>query len=151
MSSDIPTTKFASASSPLHFGLNAVAMTAAPLYILWALFDVNPIEPTNAPFVAVGAAVSLVFLYLSYGNVATGVFNRLMVKRHDSVGPDVVKAAAEGKKEQKEEVKGKLIKGVQEASAAEAVNTSIVYNNVLFVAMFVLLCFYIFRNSADLM
>lgn len=44
--------------------------------MFWSFFDVDPLEASITPFLLVGAVATLVLVYLSYSNVANGVYRR---------------------------------------------------------------------------
>lgn len=92
-------------------------------------------------------------------NTLSRIPDRLMVKRQSAVTNEIIKAATnekelpEGKEQRskyREQLSDKLNDTVHTVSNSEATSLSIVYNNVLFVILFLFFCFYLFRAANDI-
>ncbi|KAJ1478715.1 translocon-associated, gamma subunit [Baffinella frigidus] len=130
------------------FVINAVALSAVPIYLFSAIFDLDIAE--NAPIYVGITLVSTLLVTLAVQNRCKRLRTRLIASRNVELGSTWLLKL---KNAEDEKSKLKLKEGNKRISEInmEALSLSIAYNNAAFLFTIVLLIFFVLRTATPQM
>ncbi|XP_015509315.1 translocon-associated protein subunit gamma [Neodiprion pinetum] len=130
-------------SSALFYG-NAFIVSAIPIWLFWRIHLID-LYSSLISFVLVTIA-STYLVALAYKNTKFVLKHKIAVKREDAVTREMNRKLAEDKKMSKKEKDERILWKKNEVADYEATTFSIFYNNAIFLALVILLSFYILRT-----
>ena len=119
--------------------INAGLVAAVPVYLYHSVFGLDVVD--TAMLYGSVSLLAIIVISLAYHNVTYWLKRRLMNQRDGLVTLNLV-AAAEGKKDKEIVKKHKLAQQVNTTN--ESIAFSILYNNLMFLASFSVLAFFVF-------
>jgi len=132
-------------SSALFYG-NALVISAIPIWLYWRI---HQMEPKDGWIVWIAlTAASTWLLAFAYKNVKFVLKHKIAQKREEAVTREIMRRYADDKKMTKKEKDERILWKKNEVADYEATNFSIFYNNALFLAMFLLLSFFVLANAS---
>lgn len=130
-------------SSALFYG-NALTVSAIPIWLFWRIHMIDVYA--SLVLFAVITSISTYLLAVAYRNTKFALKHKIAVKREDAVARDLSKKLAEDKKMSKKEKDERILWKKNEVADFEATTLSIFYNNALFLAITIVLSFYVLRS-----
>lgn len=130
-------------SSALFYG-NAFIVSSIPIWLFWRIHLID-LYANLISFVLVTLA-STYALAIAYKNTKFVLKHKIAVKREDAVTREMSRKLSEDKKMSKKEKDERILWKKNEVADYEATTFSIFYNNSLFLALVILLSFYILKT-----
>lgn len=130
-------------SSALFYG-NAFIISAIPIWLFWRIHLID-LYSSFILFIAI-TALSTYLISMAYRNTKFLLKHKIAVKREDAVSRELTKKFAEDKKMSKKEKDERILWQKNEVAEFEATTFSIFYNNALFIAIVIVLSFYLLRG-----
>lgn len=130
-------------SSALFYG-NALIVSTVPIWLFWRIHMIDLYS--SVLLFAVITSLSTYLLAMAYRNTKFTLKHKIAVKREEAVTRDLSKKLADDKKMSKKEKDERILWKKNEVADFEATTFSIFYNNALFLAIVIILSFYILRS-----
>merc|ERR1711997_1078522 len=129
-------------SSALFYG-NAFIVSAIPVWLYWRVHSID--ITSYAVIFAIGTLVSTWLLAFAYKNAKHLLKHKLAVKRESAVTKEMNKKLADDKKISKKEKDERILWKKNEVAEYES---TIFYNNALFLALVIIASFYILSGTS---
>ncbi|XP_025082653.1 translocon-associated protein subunit gamma-like [Pomacea canaliculata] len=130
-------------SSALFYG-NALIVSVIPIWLFWRIHQMDLYQ--SGIFFALGTIVSTYLVALAYRNVKFILKHKVALKREDAVAQEMMKKLADDKRMTKKEKDERILWKKNEVADYEATTFSIFYNNALYLALLIVVSFYILKN-----
>jgi len=130
-------------SSALFYG-NAFIVSAIPVWLFWRIHQMD-LYQSIILFVVVSLLTTWLVAF-AYKNVKFVLKHKVAQKREEAVSKEVMRLIADDKKMTKKEKDERILWKKNEVADYEATTFSIFYNNALFLALVVVVSFYILRS-----
>merc|ERR1711936_476347 len=129
----------------LFYG-NAFIVSAIPVWLYWRVHSID--ITSYAVIFAIGTLVSTWLLAFAYKNTKHLLKHKVAVKREVAVTREMIKKLADDKKISKKEKDERILWKKNEVAEYESTTFSIFYNNALFLALVIIVSFYILAGSS---
>uniref|UniRef100_A0AC34QK94 Translocon-associated protein subunit gamma n=1 Tax=Panagrolaimus sp. JU765 TaxID=591449 RepID=A0AC34QK94_9BILA len=126
------------------FYIIAVLITSVPIYLYYGVYQMEPVDSWIIWLLSVVGASGL--LGTAYRNTKQMYKHAAVVKRGEAVAREVSKTLSSDKKISSFERDERILFKKNEVGDYEATTLSIFYNNVLFMALFLVISFFILYN-----
>ncbi|VDD86317.1 unnamed protein product [Enterobius vermicularis] len=128
----------------LIFYGNAAVVTLGPLYLF---YGIHQMEVSDSWIVWLVAAVTAAYLItFAYKQIKHQLKHKVVVKRSEAITREMNRKLADDKKMSKKEKDERILWKKNEVGDYEATTMAILYNNVLFIALLLMLSFFIFAS-----
>nr|CAG4641309.1 EOG090X0GZE [Eulimnadia texana] len=135
-------------SSALFYG-NAFIVSAVPIWLFWRIHVMDLIS--SAPIFIAITLLSSYLVAFAYKNTKFTLKHKIAVKREEAITREISKKLAEDKKISKNEREERILWKKNEVADYEATTFSMFYNNALFLALVIVLSFYILKSFSPSM
>nr|CAG4636623.1 EOG090X0GZE [Eubosmina coregoni] len=130
-------------SNALFYG-NAFIVSAIPIWLFWRIHFMDLL--TSSPLFVIMTLVSTYLVSFAYKNTKFILKHKVAVKREEAINREISKKIAEDKKMNKKEKDERVLWKKNEVADYEATTFSIFYNNAMFLAVVILLSFFLLRS-----
>jgi len=130
-------------SSALFYG-NAFIISAIPVWLYWRIHQLDPQQ--SWPFFLVMTIVCTWLVAFAYRKSKHILKHQVAIKREDAVTKEMMRKLADDKKMAKKEKDERILWKKNEIADYEATTFSILYNNALFLLLFIGASFFLFKS-----
>jgi len=134
-------------SSALFYG-NALIVSVIPLWLFWRIQQMDPLQSWYLWIVM--TVVSMWLLTFGYKNVKFVLKHKIAQKREHAVSNEIMKKFADDKRISKKEKDERILWKKNEVADYEATTFAIFYNNALFLALVIVLSFFVLSTLSSL-
>merc|ERR1712126_228051 len=123
---------------------NALIVSAIPIWLFWRIHAMDPIQ--SALLFVSGTLVCTYLIAFAYKNHKFVLKHKIALKREDAISKDMMRKLIDDKKMSRKEKDERILWKKNEVADHEATTFSIFYNNAMFLAIVIIVSFYVLRT-----